>query len=486
MLRLRETQLKVLRYFHKFVGNNVLFVAPTGWGKTLVILSALREEGLFPALWLIRSLSIGYRVLEDCVKLGLNCFISAGRRRTCPLVLSGEVDEELIEDYCRKYRFQCRYFIKTFQIKVPKNISTYKILLEGVGNEHFCPYYMQDLISCDVMVQNYFRARRGFYKVVVVDECHNIFMPRMCRMDVDGLNDAILIIREFEEKLAGKILRLKRYIEEVGEGNIYLTQFLSLLDIQRIRQMIFLLENFKGSVARNFKRFIRIINSDIQYVEKGRIIGIRASQITFPTPTIMLTGTWFNIMDKFLPPSFKKIRVDVPENQRLNAVIVDDLTTRYDDFDYKMIQEYKKFIMQLKLKAGDKRILVFGTDRVLQYFTDLADFYEPQNIPKDWRGVMMLKARGRYSEGVDIPADIVVILGCPFYPPDIISRLSKIYSKMGFEDSWSLAATIPMLITTLQCIGRAKRSPKQKPNIVLADQRFQKYKDHLSPYLLFN
>jgi len=96
---------------------------------------------------------------------------------------------------------------------------------------------------------------------------------------------------------------------------------------------------------------------------------------------------------------------------------------------------------------------------------------------------MMLKARGRYAEGVDIPADIVVILGCPFLPPEVISRLSKIYSRMGFEDSWSLAATIPMLITTLQCIGRARRDPKQRPKIILADERYGKYVDELSNYL---
>ncbi|HDJ89694.1 MAG TPA: hypothetical protein ENG40_03275, partial [Thermoprotei archaeon] len=87
------------------------------------------------------------------------------------------------------------------------------------------------------------------------------------------------------------------------------------------------------------------------------------------------------------------------------------------------------------------------------------------------------------AEGVDIPADIVVMLGCPFYPPEVISRLAKIYSRMGFKDSWSLAATIPMLITTLQCIGRAKRNPKQKPKIILADERYNRYLNELSRYL---
>jgi len=182
----------------------------------------------------------------------------------------------------------------------------------------------------------------------------------------------------------------------------------------------------------------------------------------------MLTGTWFDEMFKFIE-RINVINVNISNEEKPEAIILDNLTTRYDDFDYKMIEEYKKFIIQLKLKARDKRILIFGSKRVLQYSINLIDLYEPIEIPSDWRGVMMLKAHGRYAEGVDIPADIVVMLGCPFYPPEVISRLAKIYSRMGFKDSWN--------------IGRAKRNSMQKPKIILADERYNRYLNELSRYL---
>jgi len=480
---LRKSQREVLKFFYKYIDCNILFTAPTGWGKTLVVLKALKDLKRLPALWLVRSLEIGFRILEDSHRISLDCFISAGRKKTCPLILNGEIDSELAEDYCRLHRFQCKFFIKTFRIKMPKNVSHYKTLIEGSKKEGFCPYYLEDLIDADIIVQNYFRAKRRFFKAVVIDECHNIFLPRMVKMNVEGINDAILLIKMYDSKLVRKVVRMKQYIDEIGSGNIYLNEFLKDMDILRLKQIIFQLKNFKGNTVKNFKKFIRILNSDVQYIENNKIIGIIASRIFFGKPVILMTGTWFKDMDKFLPPSFHRINVDIPVKKKLDAIIIDDLTTRYYDFDYKMIEEYKKFIINLKLKAKDKRILMFGSERVIRYFINLSDLYEPARIPKNWQGIIMLKARGRYAEGVDIPADIVVMLGCPFMPPEVISRLSKIYGRMGFDDPWSLAAAIPMLITTLQCIGRAKRDPKQRPKIILADERYKRYIGQLSRYL---
>ena len=63
-------------------GSTILLNAPTGWGKTLVTLIALKNSNRLPVLWLVRSLSIGDRVMEDSQKLGLRTFIAAGREKT--------------------------------------------------------------------------------------------------------------------------------------------------------------------------------------------------------------------------------------------------------------------------------------------------------------------------------------------------------------------------------------------------------------------
>ena len=450
-----------------------------GGSHTIVSLKALKDSDRLPVLWLVRSLKLAYHIASECFKLDLSVLISAGRDRAC--IVEKNVDRDF---YCKYRRFQCPFFRNVFKTRIPKiNIfMDYNMLVEGARSEGFCPYYMEDLVDADITVQNYFRARRKYFKAIAIDEVHNIFMPREICFPFDDLNTVHTIINLNLDKSVGRIF--ERFLRAIRYSKtIVVEEYFDSIFLDELKGLMYQYVEDKR-VSRILGRFLRLMQyNTVLNIERERIIGYKPLLPiqTFPQ-TIMLTGTWFNTMDKFLPSSFEKISVDF-SNDKPEAMILEDLTTRYNDFDYKMIEEYRKFIVQMKLKARDKRILIFGSERVLQYFINLADLYEPTQIPKNWRGIMMLKARGRYAEGVDIPADIVVILGCPFLPPEVISRLSKIYSRMGFEDSWSLAATIPMLITTLQCIGRARRDPKQRPKIILADERYGKYVDELSNYL---
>ena len=413
------------------------------------------------------------------MKLDLSVLISAGRDKCC--LVKRDVDKDY---YCKARRFQCIYFRNVFKTDIPRvnSFLDYKVLIEGSKEEKFCPYFMEDLIDVDVIIQNYFRARRKFFKVIVIDECHNIFIPKEISFLLEDLNTVKTIIQLYLDNSDVKIF--ERFVRALKYSRtIVVEEHLDNIFLDRLRGVLYQFVDDER-ISRVLGRFLRMIQyNTVLNIEKERIIGYKPLLPirSFPQ-TIMLTGTWFDEMFKFIE-RINVINVNISNEEKPEAIILDNLTTRYDDFDYKMIEEYKKFIMQLKLKARDKRILIFGSERVLQYFINLIDLYEPIEIPSDWRGVMMLKARGKYAEGVDIPADIVVMLGCPFYPPEVISRLAKIYSRMGFKDSWSLAATIPMLITTLQCIGRAKRNPKQKPKIILADERYNRYLNELSQYL---
>jgi len=188
---------------------------------------------------------------------------------------------------------------------------------------------------------------------------------------------------------------------------------------------------------------------------------------------LYLSGTFFEQMKQYI----KDIKVvEVPPVRR-PAYVLDWVTSRYGE---ETIDEYGRLLFTLRKHF--RKIVIFGTDRILRYFKDRCNHYEPERI-EDLEGLILLKARGRFSEGIDIPCDCVVMLGCPFMPPEIIDRLESIYRKAGFSNPWMLAAEIPMLITTLQCIGRATRTPEAKPLILLADSRYERYRDELSKYL---
>jgi len=162
------------------------------------------------------------------------------------------------------------------------------------------------------------------------------------------------------------------------------------------------------------------------------------------------------------------------------AYVTNWLTTKWGEETW---WEYQKFLFKLKMRYN--KILAFATERIALRLLEKVDFYEPEfqstGIPEDWRGIMLLHSRGRFAEGVDIRADCVVVLGCPFLPPEVTSRLKRFYEKAGIPGSAALWS--PMVITTLQCIGRATRSPKDNPVIILADYRFEKYEEFFYPYL---
>ena len=148
------------------MSNIVALDAPTGWGKTLPTLIALKETNMLPALWLVRSLTIGSRVSDDASLLGLRCFIAAGRGYTCLV----DIDSDEVHEYCRVMRHRCRYFLGLDEKKIPEWITSYIELVREGKARNFCPYYAQDfrIRDADVIVQNYHR-RRQYAKVTVVD-----------------------------------------------------------------------------------------------------------------------------------------------------------------------------------------------------------------------------------------------------------------------------------------------------------------------------
>jgi len=95
----------------------------------------------------------------------------------------------------------------------------YNMLVEGARSEGFCPYYMEDLVDADITVQNYFRARRKYFKAIAIDEVHNIFMPREICFPFDDLNTVHTIINLNLDKSVGRIferfLRAIRYSKTI-------------------------------------------------------------------------------------------------------------------------------------------------------------------------------------------------------------------------------------------------------------------------------
>ncbi|RLG70467.1 MAG: hypothetical protein DRO04_01880 [Candidatus Iainarchaeum archaeon] len=429
---------------------------------------------MIPCLWLVSRLPIGFRVMEDAELLELATFVAAGREKCC----LADVDREDVHDYCKHFRFRCKYFVKLTYDKIPDYAKSFQELLE-IGKElEFCPYYAQEYCfkNKEIIVQSYYR-RKIPALITVYDECHNLLIPRELELKIDSLNDIIVQLKNnctlVNSSTIKSLVKLKNFAEDFS-GVIDIKAF---LDEESISELLiarkFLMEN---NIKSKLGRFLRLLASDVVYSEEGNLIGVRASRI-FPgkKPYVMLSGT---MLDEIKRAFSIDAEIVIPR-KRKKGYILNWLTTSYKEFE-ENIKAYRKLLFLIRLKFKFKKIVVFGTNRVLKRFLDMADYYEEEfirsEIPESWTGTLFLKARGRFAEGVDISADAIVMLGAPYLTPEVIQRLSRTYKRLGFENYWSLATDIPMLITTLQCIGRVTRNPTDEPLIILADSRYRRFK----------
>ena len=450
-------------------GDISLLSAPTGWGKTLVTLVSLKAARMLPATWLVRSLSLASRIEEDAALLGLRTFTLLGREKCCPLY---ERLGEDVYDYCRYYRHRCRYFLSVDPEKALQAVDWRELLGWGM-----CPYFGGELAAsrADVTVQSYWRRRR-ITKAIVVDEAHNLLQPREISYPLSKLPD---VLRELKKLGASFHLveKLER-LAELDDGPIDVKLLLSEEVLEELAELY--LTAIREGRKVGLGRFLRVVGTDAQYIESGKLMGLKASPLKLQRPAVLLSATMPELGRRLLGV---EVEVKVPMTKRI-AYVLPWLTTKYDEF-YENVKEYRNLLTVLKL-AG--KVVVFGSHRVISVLRRKADLFEEDLVepPRDWRGVLMLKARGRFSEGVNLEAPVVAILGCPFLPPGAASRLARAYRRMGVENYWEMARDVPMLITTLQCIGRATRTPGSNPLILLADYRFKRYEKQLEEYLELN
>jgi DNA excision repair protein ERCC-2 len=461
----RPGQLEVAEKLSELISQNVrvLFTAPPGWGKTLTALAALVASDALPALWLTRSLSIGERVAEDGALLGLHTFIAAGREKTC--LLWSEIGDT--HDFCRFARHKCPYY------RLPREVvaGDWRELLERARVEKFCAYYAQDIVDAHVVVQNYYKRRPARARcALVVDEAHNLLNVSERSFTIAHVAEAIAVLRvHARERLMRGAEALLRYCLTKSEGDLDVKLFIHEEELQELRQIYYelLLEDVKRAQAL---RPLILITENPAYISEERITVYRpALPLRAFRPTILLTATPLPLLSTALDI---EAEVRVPWSKKFPATLLTDVTTRFEDFDKKMVTRYKQLLLALARKYD--RIIAFATERVIKEIQWLATYVE--RVPEgDWRGIALFKYRGRFSEGVNLPADAVALLGAPFLPPEVSARLERFYRAFT-DDAARLARDAPMLCTVVQSIGRAWRDPSTKPpTVILADERFRRY-----------
>lgn len=424
----RPLQLETARELASQLPGNVGLEAPPGWGKTIAVLAALASAGALPAVWRVRTYPQARRISEDVAVANLKPFVAGGRERTCPL--AGELRAN-VHHYCRYLKHKCPYFKLLVESPVRLGyVPSYEDLPPEV-----CRYYLQENVGADVYIATYNTGLNFGGVQTVVDEAHNAVSVQS--MPLSKLREGLAELAQVagSEELLDKVEKF----DVVTNVRVYLEELTAAL-VEALE---------KGARPRSAPKVLSFIREAPFLWREGE--EVYTLKVYRPRgPSLYVSATLTPVAHVFNVPV-----VSVPWQKKYTAAITTWLTTAYREYGPPLAREYNNLLFFLR-RFFD-RILVFATSRVAR--TLLVDVTNPE----EWnRGTLLLLSHGRYAEGVNLPADCVVMAGAPYLPPYVSARLAAV----GLKPDDVVA------ITTVQNVGRATRTPSASPFIVLADERY--------------
>ena len=184
-----------------------------------------------------------------------------------------------------------------------------------------------------------------------------------------------------------------------------------------------------------------------------------------------------------------------PERNRLNLV-VPYTTTKYSARSPEQFRRIAKVCSEITNRVPGNSLLFFPSysirDQVYAHFADDSEktcFLEKPEYSaserdqmlarfggyKDSGAVLLAVASGSFSEGIDLPGNLlrcVVIVGLPLQTPDLETKELIRYYDEKFGKGWDYGYIFPAFNKALQSAGRCIRSETDKGAIVFLDERY--------------
>jgi len=468
MIELRPDQREIAKKLVEMLKTKpapwVALQAPTGWGKTLTVLAAIRELGAYPALWLVPRLSIGVHVYRHAIDVGLRALLTAGKEKLCPFGFS-------LIDFTRGVCHRCSLnrpisLGELGDFGNSMDFGEIKVLGES---RQICPYKVQDFLEkqghYNIVVAHYGRARKlGAVKprVVVVDEGHNVSLPTIHQIDVRALS---LLLEKigFSEPEASGLIKSPEVLKVV------LSEMLDVLMMVEDEELRPLIETIISVL-------ILQTGQSVWYFDptENTINIIELPDVTFPNVRAI-------IMSATLPPSLLNTNTNATIIVRRGWAVPVRIDGRYTLSYEGMMrrrEEVGRYVAERYLKPSTVVFTTTAREDLLPIDRDgIVWEDEITDSPCRFRDkTIVLRVYGRFAEGVDLDCfENLVLLGLPVLPPAVMRRLEA--RGIGWRD---------LVVTkVVQIIGRVIRSPTppdKMPNIYLVDKRFHQFKDDLKNY----
>jgi|Deesub1362A_J573_1020465.scaffolds.fasta_scaffold00088_75 DNA excision repair protein ERCC-2 len=235
----REGQEEALSFIAKNQ-ENLCIDAPTGFGKTPVILVSLINKS-HPVIWAVRTGNEADRPIEELKvinkvsKKKFFGFSFRGKRDMCLAAREKGLSEtDAIAYFCRTYRARCPYYenLSDYVIR-PTRPLIYSEIIQLCREVGVCPYYLQRelLYHADLVSLSYnYIIHPGMSWVIrsvipfkacylVVDEAHNLRLVGNINSDQITLNTFKNSIKELDElgelELKNIVLEIMGIVEEI-------------------------------------------------------------------------------------------------------------------------------------------------------------------------------------------------------------------------------------------------------------------------------
>jgi DNA excision repair protein ERCC-2 len=418
----REHQEEVMEAIRSAVrrGENFCLHAPTGFGKTPVVLSALLSElNGGKIIWAVRTGNETDRPIEELKVINRKSevfgFSFRGKKDMCLLARRMNISSyEGVSNLCRLRRESCPYFrnlkkLDYFQIEGPMVFSE---ILKAAESIQVCPYFLQMMLleeaSLISLSYNYILSPLGWairHKVsfrrsfLVVDEAHNIDRVAMelnsKSISLTSLERAIKEDERYDPRdslgLRRKLASMRDFIRRVAvgeDGTFDLNEMLSSTDLgpDDLKKFHELVDIVYSDQVKRGKEPRSYLNSVAEFLiaalEKSGEEGVAYLYSVEDEPSLevwdmrvrgFLSTIWKDFrsvifMSGTLEPidAFSDVvgidnfsRMSVPsiaDPERVSTVIVRGVSTRGEELSDEMLKRYLKVVERFLSIPGNLAI----------------------------------------------------------------------------------------------------------------------------------
>jgi DNA excision repair protein ERCC-2 len=461
-MELREDQRDVVKRLVNALSSApwVALQAPTGWGKTVAVLAAIEELGLKPALWLTPRLSISLHVYNHAVNyFGLKTLATAGREKLCTY---GYGALDFMRGICRNCALNRPVsFGDLKQLSGSLDFGRIKELGETL---QVCPYSLQAVLERDrryeLIIAHYGRANRLIRakpKIIIVDESHNLIIPR---------------VHQIETRVLSMILEKIGFSEHEISNLIQSPEALKAVLAEVLDTMILIAED-DDVLKPAVEELVSMLQAQIWYYapDENTINALEVAELPRNNAqTLFMSAT--------LPPQMLNNPNTIIIHRGWNIPVHIDakFVLSYENI-MRRGNEIRKYVAEKYLKPSTVVFTTTTREDLLPIDRGGIVWEDEIKAPCDYKeSTVILKVFGKYNEGINADCfENVVVLGYPLHPPNVMSRLA---SRGINEEEF-----VTMVIT--QILGRSIRSatpPPQMPKIYLVDKRFRRIKSKLLNY----